>query len=163
MVKRKEQSVPESMASLLRAQPLFSELQSHADTLSGCSVNVAFDAGELLLEEGAQATDLYLLRRGSVAIEVHTPGRGRLIVRTLGPGEIVGWPWLSSPSRWRFDARAVTQVGAVAIDGACLRRKTDAEPALGYALLRRISSMLVDELQSAQAQLLDLYGRGDRD
>lgn len=155
--------MPESMADLLRAQPLFADLPDEAvDTVVGCARNVAFDTGQLLLEEGAEATTLYLLRRGSVAIEVHAPGRGGLVVQTLGPGHVVGWSWLVPPFRWAFDARAVTPVGAVAIDGTCLRQKADAQPAFGYALLRRVSAMLLDRLQATRTQLLDLYGHGDQ-
>ena len=39
------------------------------------------------------------------------------------------------PYRWTFDARALETVGAVAIDGACLRAKAQADPAFGFALL----------------------------
>lgn len=62
------------------------------------------------------------------------------------------------PYRWSFDARAVTDVGAVALDGACLRAKAEMQPAFGYALLTRISAMLLERLQAARTQLLDLYG-----
>ena len=53
-------------------------------------------------------------------------------------------------------------VGAIAIDGACLRGKADADPAFGYALLQRISTMLLDRLQSTRLRLLDLYGDDGR-
>lgn len=149
----------ESMSELLRDQPLFSGLPADGiDTVVGCARNAAFNAGQLLMAEGAEATTLYLLRRGSVAIEVHAPGRGGLIVQTLGPGKVVGWSWLVPPFRWNFDARAVTPVGAVAIDGTCLREKADAQPAFGYALLGRISAMLLEQLHATLIQLLDLYG-----
>ncbi|HTX62205.1 MAG TPA: cyclic nucleotide-binding domain-containing protein [Acidimicrobiales bacterium] len=151
----------ESMPQLLLAQPLFADLPADAvDSVVGCAKNEVFDAGQLLLAEGAEATTLYLLRRGSVAIEVHSPGRGGLVVQTLGPGKVVGWSWLVPPFRWSFDARAVTPVGAVAIDGTCLREKADAQPGFGYALLQRISAMLLEQLHATQIQLLDLYGHG---
>lgn len=153
----------ESMSELLMAQPLFSELPADAvETVVGCAKNAAFDAGQLLMAEGTPATTLYLLRRGSVSIEVHAPGRGGLVVQTLGPGKVVGWSWLVPPFRWSFDARAVTPVGAVAIDGTCLREKADAQPAFGYALLGRISAMLLEQLHATQIQLLDLYGHDDQ-
>lgn len=151
--------VPETMAELLAEQPLFRDLPTEAAiTIAGCARNVAFEAGRLLLAEGDEASTLYLLRRGKVSIEIHSPGRGSLVVQTLQPGEVVGWSWLVPPYRWSFDARAVTPVGAVAIDGACLRANADARPALGYALLQRISAMLLERLQAARTQLLDLYG-----
>lgn len=126
--------------------------------VAGCAKNVAFRAGELLLTEGEKADTLYLVRRGRVAIEVHAPGRGPIVVETVGPGAVVGWSWLIPPYRWHFDARAVEPVGAIAVDGGCLRSKADADPALGYALLIRLSAVLLERLQATRMRLLDLYG-----
>lgn len=151
--------MPEQMADILRGHSLFRDLPPDAvATVVGCATNVAFRAGDLLLREGEEATTLYLVRRGVVAIEVHAPGRDARTLQTLEPGQVVGWSWLVPPYRWSFDARAVTDVGAVAIDGACLRTKAEAHPAFGYALLGRISAMLLERLQAARTQLLDLYG-----
>lgn len=148
------------MAELLSDQPLFKGLPPDtAATVSGCARNVAFEAGRLLLAEGDEASTLYLLRRGQVSIEVHAPGRDPIAIQTVGPGQVVGWSWLVPPYRWSFDARALTPVGAVAIDGACLRSKADEQPALGYSLLQRISVMLLERLQAARIQLLDVYGK----
>ena len=76
-------------------------------SVAGCAQNVAFDPGDLLLAEGDPADTLYLLRRGRVAIEVHSPGAGPIVIETVGPGAVVGWSWLVPPYRWHFDARAV--------------------------------------------------------
>lgn len=151
--------MPESMAELLSDQPLFRDLPADvANTVAGCARNVTFDTGRLLLAEGEGATTLYLLRRGQVSIEVHAPGRGPLAVQTLGPGQVVGWSWLVPPYRWNFDARALSPVGAIAIDGACLRAKADERPEVGYPLLQKISAMLLERLQATRTQLLDVYG-----
>jgi CRP-like cAMP-binding protein len=125
---------------------------------AGCARNVAFDPGELLLREGEPAATLYLLRRGRVGIEVHAADRGTVIVETVGAGGVVGWSWMVPPYRWSFDARALEPVGALALDGVCLRGKADADPAFGYALVQRIASMLLDRLQGTRTRLLDLYG-----
>ncbi len=151
--------MPESMAELLSDQPLFRDLPVDvANTVAGCARNATFDPGRLLLAEGEEATTLYLLRRGQVSIEVHAPSRGPLAVQTLGPGQVVGWSWLVPPYRWSFDARALSPVGAIAIDGACLRAKADEQPELGYRLLQKISAMLLERLQATRTQLLDVYG-----
>ena len=49
-------------------------------------------------------------------------------------------------------------VGAVAIDGACLRAKAQADPALGFVLLSKVSAELLNRLQATRLRLLDLYG-----
>jgi len=150
---------PVPIAEVVSSHPLLAGLPGEAVAeVAGCARNVAFGAGALLLAEGDPADLLYLVRRGQVAIEIHTPERGTIVIETVGPGAVVGWSWLLPPYRWHFDARATEPVGAVAVDGACLRAKADSDPALGYALMKRVSALLLDRLQSTRLRLLDLYG-----
>ena len=147
-----------SLADIVAAHPFLDGLDHDGvDLIVGCSRNVAFDAGELLLSEGAHADTFYLLRRGHVAIEVHAPGRRPMVIETVGPDAVVGWSWLVAPYRWTFDARAIDPVGAVAIDGACLRAKALADPALGFALLSKVSAELLNRLQATRLRLLDRF------
>ena len=127
---------------------------------AGCSRNVRLAAGELVLREGEPADTFYLVRSGRVAIEIAAPGRTPMVIRTVGEGGLVGWSWLIPPYRWHFDARATEDTAAVAVDGACLRRKCDDDHSLGYRLMSRVAQLAVDHMQAARLQLLDLYGDG---
>jgi CRP/FNR family cyclic AMP-dependent transcriptional regulator len=150
------------LAQLVAAHPLLTGLPGDAvANVAACARNVAFSPGDLLLAEGDIADTFYLVRRGRVAIEVHSPGRGQIVIETVGPDAVVGWSWLVPPYQWHFDARAVGSVGAVAIDGACLRQKAEADPALGYALMKRVTTILLDRLQMTRLRVLDLYGADD--
>lgn len=71
---------------------------------------------------------------------------------------MIGWSWLFPPYRWHFDARAVDLCRLTVFDGACLRGKCDADPALGYDLLRRFSAVIVERLQATRLRLIDIYG-----
>ena len=51
---------------------------------------------------------------------------------------------------------------AMAIDGACLRGKCEADPALGYDLLKLVATVFVERLQDTRLRLLDLYGKVGR-
>lgn len=159
--------MPEDIADLVAHHPLLAGLPGDAVALvAGCARNVAVAPGELLLAEGDPANTLYLLRRGRVTLEVHAPGRGAIVIETLGPGQVVGWSWLFPPYAWRLDARATEPVGALELDAECLRSKAEADPAFGYELMKRFASMMLDRLQAARVRLLDLYGErpvaGDR-
>jgi hypothetical protein len=48
---------------------------------------------------------------------------------------------------------------AIGIDAACLRRKCDDDPVLGYAVMQRVLPMLAGRLNATRLQLLDVYGR----
>ena len=126
--------------------------------MAGCATNATFDVGQMLCVEGKSADTFYLLRRGHVSIEVHQAGHGPIVIETVAPGNVVGWSWMVPPYRWTFDARALEPVGALAIDGACLRAKSLEDPALGFALLSRVSQELLGRLQATRVRLLDLYG-----
>jgi CRP-like cAMP-binding protein len=86
------------------------------------------------------------------------PGRGDVVVETLGPGAVLGWSWLFEPYRWHFGAVAVEETLTVEMDGAGVRRLCEQDPALGYELTRRFMAVVVHRLQANRMRLLDLYG-----
>jgi hypothetical protein len=69
----------------------------------------------------------------------------------------MGWSWLFPPYTAHFDARAVEPIRATVLDGACLRRKCEADPALGYEIMKRFSGILIERLQSTRRQLVDAF------
>jgi CRP/FNR family transcriptional regulator, cyclic AMP receptor protein len=151
--------LPHNLESVLRGYPFFAGLgNDHLALVTGCAATVAFPTGAYLFREGDPADTFYLIRGGSVALEIAAPDRGALIVQTLGAGDVAGFSWLLEPHRWESDGRAVERVLAVKMDGACLRGKCDEDPRLGYELMRRFSALAVTRLQAVQLQLLDVYG-----
>lgn len=148
-----------TLEQLIVDSPVFAGLEpDQLELIAGCGANVVYSVGDHLFREGESADTFYLVRHGLVALEVHIPNRSDLTIETVGPGEIVGWSWLVPPYRWHFDGRAVELVRAVRFDGACLRRKCEEDPLLGYDLLNRFSQILVGRLQATRLQLLDVYG-----
>jgi CRP/FNR family transcriptional regulator, cyclic AMP receptor protein len=149
----------ETMEELIGRHPFFAGLG--ADTvrlIAGCASNVHFAAGDYIFTQGEAAGRFYVLRHGRVALEIHSPERGPLIIDTMDEGEVLGWSWLVPPFQYFTDARAVTPVSATALDGACLRGKCEADAQLGYQLLKRVTSVMYQRLQSTRVRLLDLYG-----
>ena len=153
----------ETIEALVRDAPVFAGLApDDLSLLAGCGSNVRFAAGDIIFREGDAANTFYLIRHGSVVLETFVPARGAMTIETLEPEEVVGWSWLFPPYRWHFDARALVEVRATAFDGACLRGKCDADPALGYELMSRFAQVVIDRLQWTRVRLLDVYGDGDR-
>ncbi|MDP2529660.1 MAG: cyclic nucleotide-binding domain-containing protein [Candidatus Palauibacterales bacterium] len=126
--------------------------------IAGCGANARFEAGDYLFREGEPADQFYLLRSGRVVVEVHDPARGTITVLSAGEGEVLGFSWLMPPYRWVFDARALELTRALVFDGACLRDKCEADARLGYDLLKRVTSVMMQRLEAASVQLLDVYG-----
>jgi CRP-like cAMP-binding protein len=147
------------MEEVLGSHPFFAGLNAGAMRLiAGCASNVHFAEGEFLFQEGHEANQFWVIRRGRVAMQLESPGQGAIVTDTMDEGEVVGWSWLVPPYRFFADGRAVTPVSATALDGACLRGKCEADPELGYQLLKRVTSVMYQRLQSTRIRLLDLYG-----
>ena len=132
--------------------------QDQLALIAGCAQNRVFEDGEYLMREGDEADSFYVIRLGRVALEIFVPQRGAVTIETIDDGGLVGWSWLTPPFRVHLDARALGPVHVVAFDAACLRGKADADPVLGYELMRRFIPVIVERLQATRVQMLDVYG-----
>jgi CRP-like cAMP-binding protein len=150
--------IVETLEPILAKHPFLKGLDpTYLKLLVGCASNVRFNAGQFLFHEGEDANQFYMIREGKVAIQTQGAGRGPITVQTLGEGDILGWSWLIPPYRWRFDAFAVELTRAIALDGKCLREKSEEDHSLGYQLLKRFSSIIAERLEATRLQLLDVY------
>ncbi len=147
-----------TLEPLLAEHPFFKGLEPRfLDLLVGCAANVRFEPGHYIFREGEIANTFYILREGCVALEIFAPGRGPVTLETLGEGEILGWSWLIPPYQRHFSARAVEMTRAFGLDAVCLRNKCEQDHDLGYELLKRFSTLIVDRLHATRLQLLDVY------
>jgi len=124
----------------------------------GCASNVRVDASKMILREGEDANQFYLIRSGKVSIQLMTPNKGPVIIQTLHEGDILGWSWLVPPFTWHFDAKAIELTRMIALDGKCLRAKCEEDHDLGYELLKRFADIMSKRLESTRLQLMDIYG-----
>ena len=148
----------EGLDLMLKEHPFFDGFDTDAlELLAGCAANERFDAGELIARERMPADKFYVIRHGSVALEIRVPGREPLIVETLHEGEILGWSWIVPPYLWHYDARAVTLTRAVSLDAACLRGKCDADHSLGYEFYARVVPVMASRLAATRLRLVDMY------
>jgi CRP/FNR family transcriptional regulator, cyclic AMP receptor protein len=146
-------------ADLLREDPALRELApAHRDTIAGCARNCVIRPGDEILREGDPADAFYIVRDGTVAIVTQVPARGEVTLETLHAGDLLGWSWLVPPYRNAFGARALGLTRLLALDGACLRRRCEDDPALGYDLLKLLAAVFTERLRDARLRLLDLYG-----
>jgi CRP-like cAMP-binding protein len=148
-----------TLEAIVAESPVFAGLtQEQLEFIVGCAQNVHFEEGQKIAEAGDKADTFYLIRMGEVALDIAVPNKNKVRIDTVEAGQVLGWSWLIPPYEWKYDLTATELVRAVAFDGACLRGKCDAEPALGYELLRRFSQVIAGRLQATRFRLIDIYG-----
>lgn len=144
---------------LLAEHPFFEGLASDdLAALAAYGTDVRFAPDEVIFREGERADRVFVLRTGRVGLEIHALGRPPHLVTTLSSGDVLGASWLFPPYQWQFEAVALDETSAVALDADALRGHLDADPALGYLLVQRFAGLLVKRLQAARFRLLDVYG-----
>lgn len=128
------------------------------DRMMRLAAEVSFPAGTRLFEEGQRADRFWIIRTGTVALDLHVPCRRAAVVETLGPGDLLGWSWLFPPYSWHLGAEARNTVRAVQFDATIVRALCEADPAFGKALSVRVAEVVAHRLQHTRTRLLDLYG-----
>ncbi|AJE39334.1 cyclic nucleotide-binding domain-containing protein [Streptomyces nodosus] len=141
--------------SMLRALPA-----EYRERLMRTPREVSFRPGTRLFEEGGRAERFWIVRSGTVDLDLRVPG-GRAIVETLGPDELIGWSWLFTPHVWHLGAEATTAVRAHEFDAAAVRSMCRDDPALGLTVAQWVGGILTHRLCSARTRLLDLYAPRD--
>ena len=142
---------------LLRSHPFARDFwPEHIKRLAGLASPARFQPGELIFHEGDHSSLFYLLLSGSVALEFVDPGRP-VRVSTLYSGEVLGWSSLTGDESKQFQARALQDVEALAIDGTRLRHACQEDYAFGYAVMRSLAAVMAGRFHTMRAQLVDLY------
>ena len=149
-------------ARALAASPVFAQLpEAELELISSTARTVRFAARQRLFSEGQPAQGCWLIEDGRVTLDMAVPGRGQVVLQTLGPGDVLGWSWLVPPYRWHYGATAVLPTTATELDTEQLRALAEQDPRFGYTLVLTLFEAVLQRLQATRARLLDLYGSPD--
>ena len=112
--------------------------------------------GHRFFRVGGVPRQFWLIRAGQVALDLDAPGQRRLVVETLGRGEVIGLSWFLPPFEWQFGAVAVQPTEAFEFDAAAVRQCCDEDPELGYEFTRRLLAVVAGRLHATRTKVLDL-------
>jgi CRP/FNR family cyclic AMP-dependent transcriptional regulator len=121
--------------------------------LASAARTVVFPARHRIMEAGGNASRFWLIQSGSVAVDMSVPGNGRVVIESLGIGEVLGWSWLIPPQEWAFGATTISPVRAFEFDAAAVHALCAADPELGYELTRRMLRVLAHRLRTTRIRL----------
>lgn len=148
--------MPVPIAQLVASQPFFAGFgDALLEKVAGVSAFIQMKGGTHLWKQGEQHETCYLILKGQLALEIYLPLHGPLSVETVGPGEMLGGSGLVTSHNWSFDARALTDVEAIAIDCTRLREMAEEDHELGYHVYRCLARILDSRLTTARRRLLE--------
>ncbi|GGN48621.1 hypothetical protein GCM10011579_001430 [Streptomyces albiflavescens] len=139
-------------SSMLRVLPA-----EHREQLMHIAREVSFPQGARLFEEGMRADRFWIIRTGTVALDIRVPGRRAAVIETLGHNELIGWSWLFGPHTWHLGAEATSPVRAYEFDAVAVRAMCHDDPALGLRVAEWVGGIVAHRLRSTRTRLLDLY------
>ncbi len=140
----------------LATHPFLRDMRGdHLAMLAEAATVITVPAHGRLCEEGGFARAFWLIRSGQVALDLQVPGRGRVIVETVGRGEVLGWSWMFPPQEYTFGAMAVQPVEAFELLAREVRARCDDCAALAHDLTWRFSRVLAGRLRATRIRLAD--------
>lgn len=121
-----------------------------------------FKAGEVIFKTGDPANRFYLIEVGEVAVESEAKDHANapVAVQVIGRGDVLGWSWLFPPYYWQFDARAVTDTKAIFFYATWLRDSCERDHDFGYEMLKRMSAIIIQRLQTTRQRLVEKEASG---
>ncbi|HSN68425.1 MAG TPA: cyclic nucleotide-binding domain-containing protein [Thermoanaerobaculia bacterium] len=113
-------------------------------------------SGEILFEAGDEATNLYILERGEIALEVAVPGAAKRELMRLGAGQVFGWSAILGRHLETATARAVAPSEVIVIEARSLLASIESNQRLGVDLYRTLAGVIASRLFATRMQMLEL-------
>lgn len=129
----------------------------HRERLMRVARRVSFEAGTRLFEEGRRADRFWIVRTGTVTLDLRVPGRRPAVIESLGTGELVGWSWHFPPYLWHLGAEAMSPVRAWEFDSGTVRAMCAEDAGFGRAIAVWVGLVVAQRLHASRIRLLDLY------
>ena len=118
-----------------------------------------FEAEEVILHEGQEATEMGILISGRLALRTLVPERGPVTILSVEPGDIFGWSAVLADTKAQSTVVATEKSQALVIEGTKLRAALKDDHALAVSLYPRVLQAVARRLRQTRLQLLDLFAR----
>ncbi|KUF15131.1 cyclic nucleotide-binding domain-containing protein [Streptomyces silvensis] len=141
-----------SLPSTLRSLPPADQLR-----LMDTAREVSFPMGSRLFEEGGHADRFWIIRSGTVALDLRVPGRRAAVIETLGHDQLVGWSWMFSPHTWHLGGETTSPLRAYEFPAAAVRGMCQEDAEFGRHIAEWVGGVVALRLHATRTRLLDLY------
>ena len=145
----------------LKTIPAFAALEeSHVERLARLARMGAVKANEQIDIQGRPAEKFYILISGRLGVVLDLDlgvSKKSYIVTTLGPGDMFAWSGMVGNPHYTAGSRALTDCSFVEFTVAELLREFEADPQLGYTVMRLVAQTIASRLRAMQLQLVQQY------
>jgi len=131
--------------------------EAEANELLALGTRSTIASGAELFPLGAEATSLFVIERGRIALTLplHVQGRDEdIMVEERLPGQTVGWSALIPPHRFTLKATSPLETEVLAIPRQALAGHFAKHPRVGYIVTHNLASVVGQRLQVFQAMWL---------
>ena len=148
-------TLSQELYALIAQQPFFKGLNTQQlQLLAVSALEMKFETGATIFEEGSPANRFYLILTGRVVLSSEMEDRNVIPIQTLGPGDDLGWSWLFAPYSMHFTARALEPTTTIFFYGTRLREQCELDHELGYQIMKRIAEVTTQSLRATQRRLM---------
>lgn len=148
---------------LLRRYPFFGFMSDHCfKTIAMHAEEEKFKNGDVILEEGQEATALYFLMEGGVALlydrgGTKDQGNKELHVGDINAGEPFGISALIEPHLLTATVKATQDSRAIRIEASAIQELCMDNPEFAFKLMKKIASAAIERLNATRIQLAAAY------
>ncbi len=153
-----------AMIDTLKNSELFGGLETgQLEKVSVLCRGGSYHEGMMIFKEGDEATELYVLTDGRVALEMGVqpvPNRPAIptAVEVVTKGESFGWSALVEPYVYTLSARCMTNCTVLAVKGDMLHKVMADDSSLGYELMKRLARLISLRLTHTRLRLTSGLG-----
>lgn len=132
--------------------------------IAAISREETYGTGHSIFKEGDPAQNFYILEEGKVILEMRLePVSGRspsplATIDVIVKGETFGWSALVEPYKFTLSATTADKCKVIAIDSAKLRELIDADPIMGYEVMKGLSQVIASRLSHTRQMLISERG-----
>ena len=141
---------------VLSAAKLFDQLsEEQLRLLAFGAERLRFDAGRTLYRQDERAECGYVVAHGTIALTRLGNGDGT-VVKSVGPGAVLGQLALITETRWMTGAHAETETEVLRINRTLFRRMLSEYPETALAIHAQLSADLksfVDEISRVESKI----------
>ncbi len=153
-----------AIIDMLKDSELFGGLGvEHLEKVSVLCRGGSYQGGTNIFNEGDEATELYILTGGRVALEMNVrplPDRPAIptAVEIVTEGECFGWSALVEPYVYTLSARCMSNCTVLAIKGDMLQKVMADDTVLGFEVMKRLARLISLRLTHTRVRLTSGLG-----